>query len=164
MHPRLLLGSVAACVFALDRVSKLLADALLEIGNPKVVIPYLLELSYCENHGIALGILSGNAIATLILPVIAMLAWFLVFRNYRLTSFIAVASGLLLGGFVGNFWDRVLLGHVVDMLYFPFLPWFICNVADIAICAGVVMMAASLLFRPQDWRERDADQSGSSPT
>jgi len=39
------------------------------------------------------------------------------------------------------------------MIYFPFLPWFVCNVADIAICAGVALLAGSLLFRPQDWKE-----------
>ena len=40
------------------------------------------------------------------------------------------------------------------MIYFPFLPWFVCNVADIAISAGVAMLAASLLLRPGDWQER----------
>lgn len=59
----------------------------------------------------------------------------------------------MLGGFLGNFLERLWHGWVLDMIYFPFLPWFVCNVADIAICAGVALLAGSLLFRPQDWKE-----------
>ena len=73
--------------------------------------------------------------------------------NRALTPFTQTACGLVLGGFLGNFLERLWHGWVLDMIYFPFLPWFVCNVADIAICTGVALLAASLLFRPQDWKE-----------
>ena len=44
-----------------------------------------------------------------------------------------------------------MLGYVLDMVYFPWMPWYVCNVADIAICAGIAMLMFSLLFRPADW-------------
>ena len=66
---------------------------------------------------------------------------------------LALIVSCVLGGFLGNFLERLWHGWVLDMIYFPFLPWFVCNVADIAICAGVALLAGSLLFRPQDWKE-----------
>ena len=72
---------------------------------------------------------------------------------------VLLAAGLIVGGFLGNFGERLLFGSVVDMLYFPWLPWFICNVADIAICFGVAMLVISTLLRPQDWRERRENDS-----
>ena len=72
---------------------------------------------------------------------------------------VLLAAGLIVGGFLGNFGERLLFGSVVDMLYFPWLPWFICNGADIAICFGVAMLVISTLLRPQDWRERRENDS-----
>ena len=89
----------------------------------------------------------------MLLPLAVIALGWLLLRRYRLTPFTQTACGLVLGGFLGNFLERLWHGWVLDMIYFPFLPWFVCNVADIAICAGVALMAASLLFRPQDWKE-----------
>jgi len=75
-------------------------------------------------------------------------------RRYRITRFTAVACGLVMGGFIGNFGERILHGYVLDMIYFPWLPWFVCNAADIFICFGVALLAFSLLMRPQDWQEK----------
>ena len=135
----------------LDRAVKLWAGKALRGNGTLLALPSLLELCYTENRGIALGFLSGEVTATLFLPLVAATVWFLVFRRYLPTPFTAAASSLILGGFAGNFLDRLLYGYVVDMLFFPFLPWFICNVADVAICLGVGMIGFSLLFRARDW-------------
>ena len=101
----------------------------------------------------ALGLFAGNRAAGMLLPLAVILCGWLLLRRYRLTPFTQTACGLVLGGFLGNFLERLWHGWVLDMIYFPFLPWFVCNVADIAICAGVALLAGSLLFRPQDWKE-----------
>ncbi len=155
---------ILAAVVALDRGTKLWAAMGLQGGKAIVAIPGLLEWRYTLNHGMALGLFSGNWVANLLLPVLAVAAWLLVGRRYEPAPLKRVASALLLGGFVGNFVDRLWYGYVVDMVFFPWLPWFVCNVADIAICAGVVMLAVSLLLRPQDWREKHAkDDRRSTP-
>ena len=147
-----MLWIIASVVFALDRAAKLLAEK--HITQPITAIPGVLELRLTRNTGMALSLLSGNTVAVIALPLLAIGVCLLAFRKYRLTAYTRVAVGLVLGGFAGNWMDRVLLGYVPDMLYFPWLPWFVCNVADVAICAGVVLIAVSLLCRPQDWRER----------
>ena len=163
MKRKSLLAALFAFVFVVDRFSKLwAAEALPSQGNV-LVIPGLLELIYSENRGMALGILSGNTAATLLMPIAALGLWFFMFRLYRHSWYIAIASALMLGGFAGNFVDRLLFGYVVDMVFFPFLPWFICNVADIAISISVGMIAASLLWRPQDWSKEHGNQNSNSP-
>lgn len=158
----LLFWGILAAVAVLDRAAKLWAAAALRGGRGLVVLPRLLEMRYTQNRGMALGFLAGQWLANLALPVVAVVVWVLLGRRYEPTRFKRVASALMLGGFVGNFLDRLLFGYVVDMIYFPWLPWFVCNVADIAICAGVVMLVVSLLLRPRDWREKRAEDEGAS--
>ena len=130
---------VLLAALALDAGTKWLASELL--AGRTVALGWLVELRLTRNDGMALGLFAGNRAAGMLL------------RRYRLTPFTQTACGLVLGGFLGNFLERLWHGWVLDMIYFPFLPWFVCNVADIAICAGVALLAGSLLFRPQDWKE-----------
>ncbi len=152
-----LFWAVTAVVLALDAGSKLWAvQALVQSTT---MLPGVLELRLSRNNGMALGLLSGNWLANLLLPLAVIVAGRLLMRRYRPTAFTRVAAGLIVGGFLGNFGERLFFGSVVDMLYFPWLPWFICNGADIAICFGVAMLVVSTLFRPQDWRELDENDS-----
>lgn len=153
---------ILAAVAALDRAAKLWAGAALKAGENLVAIAGVLEMRYTQNTGMALGFLSGQWLASLALPVAAVVVWVLLGRRYQPTPYKGAASALMLGGFAGNFLDRLLFGYVVDMIYFPWLPWFVCNVADIAISAGVAMLVLSLLLRPGDWREKHGEDEGAS--
>ena len=114
----------------------------------------LMKLYTTRNTGMALGIFSGNVTANLLLPLAAILSGWMLMRRYHFTRFTQIACGLILGGFAGNYGERLLQGYVLDMIYFPWLPWFVCNVADICICFGVALLAFSLAARPQDWEEK----------
>ena len=155
--------SLAALAVVLDRVTKLAAQHAMEIGRHVVVLRGVLELRYTHNTGMALGFLSGNVAAGIVLPVAAVLIGVLVLRKYTLSRLVLAAAGLVLGGFFGNFIDRVIFGFVVDMIYFPWLPFFICNVADICITAGAVLIGISLLFRSKDWQEKAKVASHDGP-
>ena len=143
---------LAALVVALDRAGKLLALAGLAQGQRVVAWAGVLEWRLTRNDGMALGLLSGYGVVNLLLPVLAIVGGWLVLRRYRMTGYTRAASALVLGGFFGNLLDRAMLGYVLDMVYLPWLPWFVCNLADIAICTGVALLCASLLWRPDDWR------------
>ena len=136
---------------ASDMISKWLSAQYL---SGFVRIGSLLHLRKTHNTGMALGMFSRNAAASLLLPLAAIFCGWQLMRRYHGTRFTRAASGLILGGFMGNYGQRLLLGYVLDMVYFPWMPWFVCNVADICICFGVAMLAFSLLFRPQDWQEK----------
>ena len=142
---------VLLAALALDAGTKWLASELL--AGRTVALGWLVELRLTRNDGMALGLFAGNRAAGMLLPLAVIVAGWLLLRRYCPTVFTRVAAGLIVGGFLGNFLERLWHGWVLDMIYFPFLPWFVCNVADIAICAGVALLAGSLLFRPQDWKE-----------
>ena len=146
---------LAALTTVLDRAAKLLAQQGMTLGQHIVVLPGVLELRFTHNTGMALGFLSGHAAAGIVLPLLAVIAGVLVLRRFRLSAFLLSAAGLVLGGFLGNFIDRVFFGYVVDMIYLPWLPYFICNPADIGITAGAVLIGVSLLFRPKDWQAKE---------
>jgi signal peptidase II len=144
--------AAALVVFALDRAAKMVAIRALLFGEAVPVLRGVLEWRLTQNRGMALGLLSGNLVAITVLPVLVVFVGFIVLRRYRATPYTWLATGLVLGGFLGNLVDRVTAGYVLDMVYFPWMPWYICNFADIAICLGVALLVVSILFRPQDWR------------
>ena len=153
---------ITALAVALDRAAKLLALANLTEASRVAVWPGVLEWRLTHNEGLALGLLSGNVLANLALPILAVAVGWLVLRRYRLQTDARVAAAVVLGGFLGNLIDRIASGYVLDMIYFPWMPWFICNVADVCICAGIAYLCASLLFAPGRWRlktEENADES-----
>lgn len=143
--------TITIMALCLDAITKLLAARLLQDGA--VQLGWLVRLKCTQNTGMAFGMLSDHAAAGILLPLAVIAAGAILMRHYRMTSFTRTACGLILGGFLGNFIQRLFQGYVLDMIYFPWLPFFVCNVADICICFGVALLAFSLLFRPQDWEE-----------
>lgn len=147
----------AAAALALDAASKWLSARLL--GSQTVAVGRFVSLTLTRNTGMALGILQGSRLAGILLPLAVVACGFWLMRRYRTTPFTQTACGLVLGGFLGNFLQRLFQGYVLDMLYFPWLPWFVCNVADIAICFGAALLCISLLARPQDWQEKTSEDA-----
>ena len=147
----ILIGTALGALI-LDIASKWLAAGMLDASTAR--LGWLVEFCLTHNTGMAFGMLAGSKLANLLLPVTVILCGWLLMRRYRQTAFTRIAAGLVLGGFIGNFGERLLHGYVTDMLYFPWLPWFVCNIADICICFGVALLAFSLLMRPQDWEEK----------
>lgn len=145
------IGILTAVTLALDAASKWLASRYL--ADQTVRWLGLVELRLTRNTGMALGMFAQNRLAGFVLPLAVIVCGWLLMRRYCSTPFTRTAYGLVLGGFLGNFIERIWHGYVLDMIFFPWLPWFVCNVADIAISAGVVLLGISLLFRPQDWKE-----------
>ncbi len=148
----MLFGLITLLALGLDALSKLLAERFLP--QQAIRLGWLVELCLTQNTGMAFGLFSDQLLAGIVLPLAAILCGWLMMRRYRITRFTAAACGMVLGGFIGNFAERLLFGYVRDMIYFPWLPWFVCNVADIFICFGVAALAFSLIFRPQDWQEK----------
>jgi signal peptidase II len=113
--------------------------------TPEVTTPLLgpLKLTLIENAGISFGLLQSGgwarwALAGFALIVAAALAWWVRKSEKLYTGF---AIGLLIGGALGNFLDRVRFGSVVDFVDARdlFFPW-IFNLADSAITVGIVLL------------------------
>ena len=147
----MLFWTAALASLGMDVIVKLLAARFLQ--EQTIRIGWLAEFRLTHNTGMAFGMLADQAAAGVLLPLAVIFCGWLLMRRYRSTRFTRVACRLVLGGFVGNFAQRIAQGYVLDMIYFPWLPFFVCNVADICICFGVALLAFSLIWRPQDWEE-----------
>lgn len=147
-HPgaRRLGGTLALGVLVLDRLTKLwVLDGLgLGPGESIRVLP-VFSLTFVWNEGISLGLFQQGTEAG---------RWFLVALTGAISIFLlvwlartrerlaATAIGLVLGGAVGNIWDRVAFGAVADFLHFHAgaLSFYIFNIADAAITIGVILL------------------------
>ncbi len=148
---------IAALVLVLDRCTKWIIAHRLSLHDSIQVIPGFFRIVHAENPGAAFGIFADSPapwkIAMLILfSVIALLVVSaLLWRNsHRLTT-TGVGLSLILGGAIGNLWDRIVSRHVVDFLLFYIgrYQWPAFNVADSAIVVGAGLLVFEILFTKQ---------------
>jgi signal peptidase II len=154
----LVLYGIAALVYAIDRVTKVLVEANLQDRPPVELIPGVLELRFTTNPGGAFGIFGDLSWLFVLISVVVVGA--IVFASRNLPSTIsAVGLGLVLGGAIGNLTDRLLRGpglggEVVDFIDLQVWPVF--NLADTGIVVGAALLLLSGLRR--DRREATAEQ------
>ncbi|MGE3271305.1 MAG: signal peptidase II [Chloroflexota bacterium] len=142
--------ATALAVIALDRWTKQLAtDLLLNSGARSVpVIGEYIRLTYVENRGAAFGVLQNQTAFFILVGVIVISVIIASYRYIPEPSWILnICLGLQMGGAIGNLIDRIQVGYVVDFIDLTFWPVF--NIADSAICVGVVGLAWSVLFPPR---------------
>lgn len=130
---------IALAAVLCDRLSKL-AAAKLPNGVVRF-IPGIVNLRRVENRGIAFSMLSGQGLALILLTalvVAALVAW-LVARPgaARLTR---AGLWMIVGGGLGNLYDRVAYGAVSDFIDLAFVRFAVFNVADICICVGAALV------------------------
>jgi signal peptidase II len=139
--------TTALIVVVLDQLSKAAVLAMFAgriLGDREIVTSFF-NLALTYNRGISFGLFNGGAgINALIfsLAAAAIIAVLVYWLRRAASPFLAVAIGMIIGGAVGNVIDRLRLGAVVDFLDFHVdaLHWPAFNLADSAICIGVVAM------------------------
>jgi len=132
-------------VFALDRVTKSLVSAQIPFGTEVAVLGHVVGITNIHNSGMAFGLAPAFASVFLggELVVAAGILFYVARRPGDLWTYTAL--GLILGGTLGNAYDRIVFGTVTDFVNFHFWPVF--NAADSAVSIGVVALAAGYLFR-----------------
>ncbi|WP_404939201.1 signal peptidase II [Pseudomonas atacamensis] len=139
-------------VLVIDQASKFYFEAKLEMFQQIVIIPDLFSWTLAYNTGAAFSFLADSSgwqrwlFALIAIVVSAVLVVWLK-RLGRNDTWLAVALALVLGGALGNLYDRIALGHVIDFIlvhwqnrwYFPAF-----NVADSAITVGAIMLALDM--------------------
>lgn len=137
---------ISVLVIILDQLTKQLASSYLNYAEPLAVMP-LFNLTLMHNSGAAFSFLAQAggwqrwffaAIALLVST--GIIIWLK--RLGRDRHWEALALALVLGGAIGNVWDRILLGYVVDFLdfYYDDWHWPAFNIADIAISVGAAIL------------------------
>jgi len=112
------------------------------------LIPGLLGVFPHFNYGAAFGIMSGAGLFLILLTgsiIVVGLVAFFYFRGREGVLF-HVSVGLIIGGALGNLYDRIFLGHVRDFIKFEFINFPIFNMADVFLNVGMVMLVVWMLF------------------
>jgi signal peptidase II len=139
-------GWIAVLILLLDQGTKYLAQHYLSLHDPLYVLPFL-NFTLAYNTGAAFSFLqSASGWQNILLGIFALIvSCIIVCWLYRLSAkeyWIAIALSFVIGGALGNLWDRFSYNHVIDFFHFHIGTWSwpIFNVADSAICIGAGML------------------------
>lgn len=144
--------SLAVLIVVLDQLTKQWVSSSFSYGESLELLPFL-NLTLVHNMGAAFSFLSDAggwqrwffAIVSLIVSVV-LIFWLsrLPARQYLL----ATALALVLGGAIGNLWDRVFIGYVVDFIdvFYQKYHWPAFNIADTSITVGAILLILESLF------------------
>jgi signal peptidase II len=145
---------LALLVVLLDRWTKRLVATHIAMYAHIQIIPGFFRLTHTENTGAAFSLFadSPSHLKTALLigfSVVAMLiVSVLLWRQTRPLTVTGIALSLILGGAVGNLWDRVASGRVLDFLlfYVKQYQWPVFNLADSAIVVGAALLVIEILW------------------
>lgn len=131
-------------LFLIDRLFKVLVVNYLKTSV--TLIPNILNLTYVKNIGAAFSLMEGK---TTLLIILSLIAFFFLYKELitrKNRPIINLSYILILGGILGNFYDRLVLSYVIDYIsvikfnyYFP-----IFNFADMLIVIGVLILIYGL--------------------
>jgi len=144
---------ILACIIIIaDQITKMIASSELVMYKAVAVMP-MFNLTLMHNEGAAFSFLhdAGGWQRWLFTAISLIVSVVLVFWIKNLKpeeKYQALAYSLVLGGAVGNLIDRVRFGYVVDFIeiYYKQYSWPAFNIADSAICIGVVVLIIDTLF------------------
>jgi signal peptidase II len=152
---------IIVAILALDRFTKWLIIEEIPLYSSISLIPGFFRLTHLENTGAAFSLFADSpgpwAARLLVLfslmavIVISALLW----KSKGTINFTTVSLALVLGGALGNLWDRLIHGQVTDFLdvYIGSHHWPPFNVADSAIVVGAVFLAGQALFAPRKTKD-----------
>jgi len=130
----------------LDQVTKALAISFLPYSLPVPLIPSFLYFTLTANTGAAFGIFREGSSFLLLFNLFFLVVLFYFFPKIRReSSWLQVSLGLIAGGALGNIFDRLTYGRVVDFI--DFRVWPVFNFADSFIVIGGALLVISLLLR-----------------
>ncbi|HDC9957269.1 MULTISPECIES: signal peptidase II [Staphylococcus] len=143
---------IAVIVLIIDQLWKSAIVKWMEIGQTIPLWEGVFHITSLRNKGAAFGILQGQRWFFIIVTLIVVLGIIYYLqtegRNNRRISF---ALSLLLGGALGNFFDRLIRGEVIDSLDFRLIDYPIFNLADVFIVSGVALMILEVLLQSKKY-------------
>ena len=153
MNPKKILLNIILIItiFAVDRISKIYIIKILELENKvDVYLTEYLNFYLIWNKGIAFGLFSFNEsfIYNVITGIIVSISIIVCLMIYKNKGFKKISLIFVLGGALGNLFDRVYYSAVPDFIDFHIndFHWFIFNVADIFITLGIICLIFDEIF------------------
>ena len=154
--------SLALLIVLLDRWTKRLVAARIAMYSHIQIIPGFFRITHTENTGAAFSLFADSpshwktvlliGFSLVAMVIVSVLLW----KQTRPLTITGVALAFILGGAVGNLWDRVASGRVVDFLlfYVKQYQWPVFNLADSAIVVGAILLVIEILWGKSGTHER----------
>ncbi len=139
-------------VLIFDLVTKYVIEANLSESGSADFLPGFINFVLVHNDGAAWNIFSGQQIFLIILTFvfIAVFLAFFIFKcikaEMKVSKLFGISVGLIIGGCLGNLFDRIAFGYVRDFLNFQFINFPVFNIADISLCLGILLLVIYLIF------------------
>jgi signal peptidase II len=135
--------ALAALAFAVDQASKWWILSVIKLHDVgQIVLAPFFSLTMAWNEGISYSLFATQSQWALVLLSLVLCGLLIVWLAKAARPLQAACFGLIIGGALGNALDRLMHGAVVDFLHFHWgnWSWYIFNVADVAIVAGVALL------------------------
>jgi signal peptidase II len=150
--PRLVGALAAIATLAADQANKLWLIFIygIEARQPVALTPFF-DVVYAKNPGISYSLLRAQSASerlALLALTLAATVFLAVWLWRARTKLVALALGLIVGGALGNAYDRMVYGFVADFYHFHVrsFSWYVFNLADVAIVAGVGLLLYESVF------------------
>ncbi len=133
---------IAFFFFMIDLFTKQIITHSLKLGASIKIINNFFYITYVENKGAAWSILEDHRILLLIITVVVLFLINKYMNKEELNKFENLSYGMIIGGIVGNLFDRVFYSHVIDFLDFKIFGYNypVFNLADTFIVVGIILM------------------------
>lgn len=146
MNRKKFIYSISFIVLLLDQLIKLVVMNNMKLHQEIKIIPNFFSLYYVENPGAAFSILGNQTLFLIIVSVICLILIKEYIKKEKELSNLAIISlGMIVGGTIGNLFDRILYKAVIDYLAFDIFEYSfpVFNLADIAITVGSLLLLLS---------------------
>lgn len=144
--------ALSLLLFVVDQATKITILNTLELYQDINVLP-IFDITHVHNYGAAFSFLSDAGgwqryFFTIIAVVISTLLIYWMYKTPKEQKVLLTAYALILSGALGNVWDRINYGYVVDFIHFYYKGWSFpaFNVADIAISIGAFLLILDAFF------------------
>lgn len=130
-------------IFIIDQIVKLVISFNVDLNKSIIIIKNFFYISHVHNFGAAFSILYGNRIFLVLISVFVLfLIYYFLIKNKTFRSIDVVIYSMLIGGILGNLFDRIIYGYVVDYLDFYIFGYNfpIFNIADMCIVISVFLL------------------------
>ena len=131
----------------IDQITKMLIDMFLKLDESISIIDKFFYITKTFNTGAAFSILEGRTFILIIVSILTVLVLLKYMGEFKSNKLSNLSFGLIMGGILGNFGDRLFLGYVRDFLKFNIFGYNfpIFNIADVCIVIGIFLLIICMI-------------------
>ncbi|MCI5896496.1 MAG: signal peptidase II [Candidatus Aphodousia sp.] len=144
---------IAFAVFVIDIITKTYFESTYNLGESRPVTSFF-NLVLAHNYGAAFSFLADSSgwqrYFFAAIAVVAVVVCLKLMISHTREKLFCLALALILGGAIGNLFDRIIYGYVIDFLdfYYGYWHWPAFNIADSAIVLGAGLLIVDSFLRP----------------